>query len=456
MTAADSTPEATSDSALYRFRRNLVVVASAGTGKTHALVGVLVHLALGACERRDGGLREPVRLANIVATTFSRKAAAEIRERLTRELTRLATSDKASAYRRDLDAACDRAALPRFADAEVAERATRALDELKSAKIGTLHGLATSIVRTKGLVTGRSLTFDIEGEDEAKDRANDAASSALEELLREDEPGASSLAHIAGGVGPLIERGGELLRKLSEDGRRSTDLTFARDDARAIERRFEIFLDHARGLCADGTLGITASAVCACWEAGSPSGLEEAAATLCGFAARGRMSPAAQAFFEFRNALPGLTHGERGKNLVRLWKMRSAIGAEAALMKAFLVKAEARLAESMEADGVLSYGEVLRACRDVLRDSRVARELGSSLDAFLIDEFQDTSHVQREIVELLWQVDEDLDPRLPRLARIRRALQRCESRCSLRGDSRVGGGRGPRATGIHPGRRRRR
>ena len=32
---------------LYGFRRNLVVAASAGTGKTHALVGVLVHLALG-------------------------------------------------------------------------------------------------------------------------------------------------------------------------------------------------------------------------------------------------------------------------------------------------------------------------------------------------------------------------------------------------------------------------
>ena len=28
---------------LYAFRRNVVLVASAGTGKTHALVGVLVH-----------------------------------------------------------------------------------------------------------------------------------------------------------------------------------------------------------------------------------------------------------------------------------------------------------------------------------------------------------------------------------------------------------------------------
>ena len=54
---------------LYAMPRNLVLAASAGTGKTHALVGVVVHLLIGG---RAGGAVDPSR---IVATTFSRKAA---------------------------------------------------------------------------------------------------------------------------------------------------------------------------------------------------------------------------------------------------------------------------------------------------------------------------------------------------------------------------------------------
>ena len=43
---------------LFAFRRNLVLAASAGTGKTHSLVGVLVHLVMGASELGGKGLRD--------------------------------------------------------------------------------------------------------------------------------------------------------------------------------------------------------------------------------------------------------------------------------------------------------------------------------------------------------------------------------------------------------------
>src|SRR5262245_46019055 len=77
---------------LYAMPRNLVLAASAGTGKTHALVGVIVHLLLGA---RAGG---PVHPSRIVATTFSRKAAAEIRTRVFTEVERLAAGPSTSVY----------------------------------------------------------------------------------------------------------------------------------------------------------------------------------------------------------------------------------------------------------------------------------------------------------------------------------------------------------------------
>src|SRR6185369_14296653 len=57
--------------------RNAVIAASAGTGKTQLLTGIYLAFALGL--REDG---QQVPSERIVATTFSRAAAAEIRERL--------------------------------------------------------------------------------------------------------------------------------------------------------------------------------------------------------------------------------------------------------------------------------------------------------------------------------------------------------------------------------------
>ncbi|MGH7282505.1 MAG: UvrD-helicase domain-containing protein, partial [Polyangiaceae bacterium] len=82
---------------IFSFSRNLVLAASAGTGKTHALVGVVVHLLLGATSSKKS-----VEPSRIVATTFSRKAAAEMRERLTTELEKLALGDPRAAYEASL------------------------------------------------------------------------------------------------------------------------------------------------------------------------------------------------------------------------------------------------------------------------------------------------------------------------------------------------------------------
>lgn len=77
------------DATIYAFCRNVVVAASAGTGKTYRLTALYVLLALGFTSMGQGDERTPappIGPERIVATTFSRAAAAEIASRVERAL----------------------------------------------------------------------------------------------------------------------------------------------------------------------------------------------------------------------------------------------------------------------------------------------------------------------------------------------------------------------------------
>jgi ATP-dependent helicase/nuclease subunit A len=219
-----ATGDATS---VYAFPRNLVLAASAGTGKTHRLVGIAVHLVMGACQAPGGGLREPVDPGRLVATTFSRKAAAEIRARLIGELERLAERDPRAAYRQDLGAARAVAGLAPWSDAELRSRARRALSAIGRAQIGTLHGFAASLVRAHALELGASPSFELVDESTARARAEEAIARVVEARAEEEEIG--WLVASAGGVTRLMEQLLGLVARVSEQGTGASELALGGD-----------------------------------------------------------------------------------------------------------------------------------------------------------------------------------------------------------------------------------
>lgn len=124
--------------------KNVVVLAGAGTGKTTILVNRMLNLLM----------REPHPLVmnEIVALTFTNKAATEMKQRLRRELIKLAEHTDESAtelfrtrYRLSLQ--------------QIQERAQEALAQFEKSQIGTLHSFAAHLLRLHPLESGLDPAF---------------------------------------------------------------------------------------------------------------------------------------------------------------------------------------------------------------------------------------------------------------------------------------------------------
>jgi ATP-dependent helicase/nuclease subunit A len=137
--------------AVTTFDRSVVVTAGAGTGKTTLLVDRLVHLLA-----RNP---EPLKITEIVALTFTNKAANEmkqrLRERLQNYLDAIASNSPATAAEQKTEAAItaltERYQLSRD---ELQARLHEALRNIERAEIGTIHSFAATLLRLYPLEAG--------------------------------------------------------------------------------------------------------------------------------------------------------------------------------------------------------------------------------------------------------------------------------------------------------------
>ena len=388
-------------------RRNFVVTAGAGTGKTSVLVERALYLVL-------SGHKGIERLA---AITFTEKAAAELKRRLAEALTetlaRLA-GHPPSEYR-EAERTLERLRRAGHTDAFLAERALAALESLDAAFIGTLHALAADILRRHAMAAHLPPDFAVEDE--------------LSGGLLFEEAWTGFLAQELGPRGTRGELWARVLRRLREsdveDAARSLHANPAAADLLAVwgygplipdaeldiqvrellhrvleyleqmrrvpppkrNKNFPVFLELERDLLQ-------------AYLSGGPEALD------------GVDVSAVEDFWERKDAFKAGTQNAEDmqetakhahKLLGRLRKVdEDLIRDLMEILRPFAVW----IREHVRREGVLTFDDLLILARDLLRDvPSVRKQERERFAAVLVDEFQDTDPIQYDIVFFLCGVD---------------------------------------------------
>jgi exodeoxyribonuclease V beta subunit len=133
------------------FAHGLVVEASAGTGKTYSVAAIVT---------RELALDDDLRIGEILIATFTKSAAAELRDRVRRRLV-----DTVSKLRGDIEPGNDLIAAQLLVgtqdeQADRIRRLERALVEFDSATISTIHGVCSRVLRSAGMDAGGIIDTD--------------------------------------------------------------------------------------------------------------------------------------------------------------------------------------------------------------------------------------------------------------------------------------------------------
>ncbi|HEY3665231.1 MAG TPA: UvrD-helicase domain-containing protein, partial [Polyangiaceae bacterium] len=377
--------------------RNAVIAASAGTGKTQLLTGIYLAFALGLSE--DG---KQVPSERIVATTFSRAAAAEIRERLEQRLHAL--SDPAQAASDSLaNLAKERGLSPK----ELSVRAQAVLESLPRATIDTLHGLAASILRRHALELGLSPNFSILDEEQAFSDAERSIDEVLNDALSGPlSAAASRLLDACLGIERARNEITVLLQRLDEEGLPAEALSTGDHVADAEQQ-----LGALRSLCQSIALAepcaltAPARAALSALESRDFAGLRLALGEFADVRTSKTIKnlPFWARFEAFQETLA--SSGSKREKLLALVEhaeRAEQLDADARGANELLSVIQEALLKRRREDGTLGFGDVLRLARDGLRDQpQLAKVAAQKIEILLVDEFQDTSRVQRDLLLLL-------------------------------------------------------
>ncbi|HEX6071111.1 MAG TPA: UvrD-helicase domain-containing protein, partial [Longimicrobiaceae bacterium] len=367
---------------------NLLVEAGAGSGKTTAMVGRMIELIRTGTAKVD----------EIAAVTFTRKAAAELKERFQEKLE--------SEYRRLLRAAAG--------EDEVRARVSEALRDLDRCYVGTIHSFCGRLLRERPLEAGVPPNFEeVSGPEEDRLRG-EAWSGFLERLASRPR---SRLSRRLAEVGLRAAQLRGLFRQLSDNA----DVHFPapavefpdRSEIKRVRRDLDALLTRSLALLpreepAAGWDSLQAkirslefSRVFPGWTDDVP--FFEALSRAFG----------GNEIVQNRWGLDGATKAA-AKDLCEEWKAFGEEGSPANQLYArwlayrypiavrFARAAAGVYAAERMRGGHLTFQDLLLLTARLLRERPdVRRELGLRYRRLLVDEFQDTDPLQAEVVFLL-------------------------------------------------------
>ncbi len=371
------------------FDRNVVVTAGAGTGKTRLLVERLMHLLM----------REPeIKLTEVVALTFTNKAAAEIRLRLRERLeacvdARLDSASESSEETQDeVRSLMERY---RLSKAQLNRRAIDALRRLERSEIGTIHSFAATLLRLYPMQSGVDPQF-VEDDGRRFDLLFDELWAVWldEELSRrstQPELWKRTLRKVD------LREIRQLAHSLCSESVDLSRITGAADGAatavldwlKTVERNASALLErHPENRSNEKQLRGAGDVLQTFLRAGA-SGLAEIKAEEV-FAG------------SFNRNLKGWNEedADTAQQIIRTAKALLQVNDDfARAVVALLLPFAERFRKAYAAAGFVSFDGLLTRARSLVRDHPQVREqLKRRFKAILIDEFQDTDPVQYEIL----------------------------------------------------------
>jgi ATP-dependent helicase/nuclease subunit A len=396
------------------------VEANAGTGKTKVLTDRVTRLLL-----------DRVRPERVLCLTFTKAAAAEMRNRLAGQLGRWAMMDDA-----ELDKAIAQliARPPEPAERIVARRLfARVLDAPGGINILTIHAFCQALLKRFPLEAGVAPGFEVLDEAEAQGLLRQAQDEQMAALARDDAPEElrAALATVAGRISVteyaelmtqllserawLLARIGDAagLRRLRE--RLASEMGCAPDDtadgltsAACLDTAFNMvgLQAAARGLARGGKNDVARGQLIADWLAagdGRPALLSAYARAF--FTAKGEPRAVTKSASQ---AMPGI-EAVLGAEAERLARVLDRINGAAlveqtlALLRLGLDIAN-RYARAKQRRAVLDYDDLIVATRRLLEGANAAwvlYKLDGGIDHVLVDEAQDTNPYQWEVIRRL-------------------------------------------------------
>jgi ATP-dependent helicase/nuclease subunit A len=379
--------------AVETFDRNLVVTAGAGTGKTTLLIDRLVHLLL-----RNP---DPLHITEIVALTFTNKAANEMKQRLRDRLQGYLEADLRKKPLQEGQKKLQRQVETliqtyRLSKDELDRRVQEALRNIERAEIGTIHSFAATLLRLFPLEAGVDPQFHEDDGKQFRRLFDQQWNLWLDQELSLEGPRAGdwrkALKHLT------LEQIKDLARSLSSETAQLDPLESNKSGDAALRSWLGSLIDSAASLSRrhpedriNEKLVRAAHMIIQAFLGGgdsSATALAEQKACLREHSINRETKGWTEADIEQAHSLLSAAKG--------LCRVDATL---THLIWQLLAPYAGHFRETFVHEGFISFDGLLMRARNLVRDHlRVREELKRQYRTILIDEFQDTDPIQYEIL----------------------------------------------------------